>query len=183
MTGETPVPLGRRISSPPPVPMSLDLSRALAAAGAGRTPFTPAINLIFGLRESLAMIEADGFDRRLCRSASFAAAVRGAATATGLSTPSKSPSDSVTAIGFPDALADPVRAWCWAERGVALAGGQDGWAGAVVRFSHMGFLTNNDTIAGVTAIADALEALAPDRFDTRAGVAAARDALSAGTPL
>ena len=163
------------------VPLSLDLAHALAALERGRTPFTPPINLIFGLREALALLDEDGLAVRQSRCAALAAAVREAVRAAGLALPSRSPSDSVTAIEFPDALADPLRAWCAAERGVLLAGGQAEWAGRVVRMSHMGFVEEAETRAGVGAILAALEALAPGRCDTRSGAAALDAALGAGS--
>jgi len=96
----------------------------------------------------------------------------------GLSLASQAPCDSVTAVFVPDGLADPVRAWCKAQRQVVFAGGQDEWKGRVIRMSHMGNVGVDETIAGIEAIAGALDALAPGRFDTAAGARSVRDALT-----
>ncbi|RMH29286.1 MAG: alanine--glyoxylate aminotransferase family protein [Planctomycetota bacterium] len=165
----------RLADAAPDLSLSLDLARALGAHRAGRTPFTPAINLVFGLAEALAMIDEEGAGARVERAARLARATRSAAGAAGLGLPSRAPSDAVTAVEAPDGLADRARAWCERERGVLLAGGQNQWAGRVMRISHMGSVGDAQTRAGVGAILDALDGLAPGAFDTAAG----RDALEA----
>ena len=161
-----------------PRPLSLDLRTALDALRAGRTAFTPAINLVFGLAESLRLIEEEGLAARWRRAAWLARVTRDAACAMGLTLPSRAPSDSVTSIDIPDGLADQVRTFCAALRGVALAGGQGEWAGRVIRVSHMGYVGAEETRAGIDALAAALDEIAPGGFDTRAGRAIASDALA-----
>jgi aspartate aminotransferase-like enzyme len=151
-------------------PMYLDLRKYLRADEQGTTPFTPSVNLFYGLQESLRLITAISIEEQWRRTAKRATAVRNALTAMGLQLASSSPSDSVTAVFIDKINADTVRKWCLTNRDVALAGGQDDWKGRAIRMSHMGFVTDCETVAGVSAIADAHDALAPGAYDTRAGV-------------
>lgn len=159
-------------------PLYLDLCEYLAAHDDCTTPYTPAINLHFGLAESLRLIDEEGgvvvrweHSRRMAR------ACRDAFAAMGLELPSKSPSDSVTAVRAPEGLADRIRAWCKSERAVILAGGQGPWKGQVFRMSHMGFIGAEETITGVEAVGAALKALAPNRFEPDKGVDLIREKL------
>ncbi len=139
-------------------PLSLDLRRWLTEEeGAGLSPQTPAIGLVFGLVEALAMIEAEGLEEVWARTAGLAEASRRALTEMGLELASEAPSDSVTAVRYPDGVDDGLRQACAREHRVLFAGGQDEWKGRVLRISHMGAVTAADTIAGIDAIAVELE--------------------------
>ncbi len=111
------------------------------------------------------------------RTKQLADSTRAALVAMGLPLASSAPADSVTAVRMPEGsregLADEIRAVCKESSGVHLAGGQNDWAGQVIRVSHMGAVTAADTIKGVEAIAGAIKALGPiDGADPDAGIAA-----------
>ncbi len=160
------------------IPMYLDLSAYMHAHIAGTTPFTPAINLHFGLAESLRLIDEDGgVTTRWQRTRRFADAARRAFVAMGLEIASQAPSNSVTAVRVPDSKANDLRAWCHQERAVVFAGGQGPWAGEVFRMSHMGFIGAEETITGVEAIGAALTAVCPGQFTPDAGVDVIREKL------
>jgi len=161
------------------IPLSLDLAETLRAHDRDATPFTPPISLFYGLREALVMLEEEGLDARLSRTARFADTTRRAFADFGLTLGSRQPSDSVTALIDPPGGADAMRSACRRRRGVALAGGQGPWKGRAVRMSHMGFLTPSQTLAGLAAIGEAVCEADPARQrGVREGLNAAEAALA-----
>ena len=81
----------------------------LQANETGAFPYTPATNLLYGLREALLMLEEEGLDNVFARHARHADATRRAVRAWGLETNPLDPrehSNSLTAVRMPDG---PVR--------------------------------------------------------------------------
>ena len=109
----------------------------------GFFPYTPAINLFYGLRESLNMLRDEGLDNVFARHARLGAATRAAVEAWGLEPICQEPSEysnSVTAALFPDghdveAFRDHLRD----ELGLTLGGGLARFAGRAFRIGHMGY--------------------------------------------
>lgn len=168
-----------RTGSAAAIPLYLDLSHYLSAHERGTTPFTPATSLHVALRESLRLIDrSGGVEACRRRTAHLAGASRTAFKAMGLRLAATTPSDSLTSVRIPDRLAEELRDWCRAKNGVIFAGGQNQWKGEIIRMSHMGFVTRDDTLAGIEGVAAGLEALRPGVFDIEAGLRAARAALS-----
>src|SRR6266571_9419270 len=72
---------------------------------AGTFPYTPAINLLFGLREAIKMLEEEGLDNVFARHKRHSAATRAAVKAWGLETQCLDPnghSPALTGVRVPD---------------------------------------------------------------------------------
>lgn len=157
---------------------NLDLRRWLASWRKNDVPFTPPVSLIRGQRVALELIENEGLDNVLARTAQLASVSRAAFIAMGLKLISRTPSDSVTGAFYPDGVDDSAfRAALIEKHGVQIAGGQNGrgaeWKGKIFRISHMGYVSADDTIAGIRAIEAELIAAghAVDRAAVNATVA------------
>jgi len=133
-----------------------DWTRMLDLNAAGYYPYTPATNLLFGLRESLAMLRDEGLDQVFRRHARYGAATRRAVEAWGLELQCTHPpdwSDVLTAVRLPDGHdADALRALILERFNLALGSGLGKVKGRVFRIGHLGDL--NDlmlaaTLAGV----------------------------------
>ena len=148
---------------------------------AGFSPYTPSTNLLFGLREALAMLHAEGLEQVLARHARHAEGCRRAVTAWGLETQCADPrehSASLTAVRMPPGYdGDAVRVIARDAFDLSLGGGLGKLKGTVLRIGHLGDF--NDlmligTLAGVEM------ALARAGVPARAGgVQAAVDYLKA----
>ena len=138
-----------------------DLRKELAVQPENQTAFTPAVSLIFGLRESLQMLLADGLAVAFERHAMLCRATREAAVALGLKLYAPvSPSHACTAIRVPDGLDGKGLVRRLRDvYGFTIAGGQGRAAGKIFRIGHIGDLDAFDTIAAVAALEMALSDL------------------------
>ena len=110
----------------------------------GFFPYTPATQLLRGLRTSLDMIEKEGLENIFARHARMAAAVRKAVDAWGLKLCAKEPrwhSDTVSAIYVPEGIdsANVVKT-AYYRYNVSLGVGLTKVAGKVFRIGHLGAL-------------------------------------------
>ena len=148
---------------------------------AGYFPFTPATNLLFGLREAVAMLEEEGLERVFDRHRRLAAAARRAVQAWGLDFNCRPPehrSASLTAVRMPDGWsADALRALILERFDVSLGNGLGKLHDRVFRIGHLGDL-NDVTILGTLAAVEMGLSLAGAPFQ-RGGVDAAMDHLAA----
>ena len=123
----------------------------LAANASGFFPYTPATTLLFGLRESLAMLAEEGLDRVFARHRRFAEATRAAVAAWGLDCYSINPcehSNSLTAVLLPDGHdANDLRKVILERFDMSLGTGLGKLDGRVFRIGHLGDL-NELTLAG-----------------------------------
>lgn len=112
----------------------------------GRFPYTPATNLFFGLRESLAMFDETGLDAVFERHARHAAATRAAVSAWGLQTVCANPahhSASLTAVFMPEGCsADRFREVVLKEFDMSLGNGLSRLTDRVFRIGHLGEMTD-----------------------------------------
>ena len=126
----------------------------LAANASGFFPYTPATTLLFGLRESLAMLAAEGLDHVFARHRRFAEATRAAVAAWDLECYSANPcehSDSLTAVLLPDGQdANELRKVILERFDMSLGTGLGKLDGRVFRIGHLGDL-NELTLAGTLA--------------------------------
>ena len=138
-----------------------DLRKELAVQPESQTAFTPAVSLLFGLRESLEMMLADGLAVAFERHAMLCRATREAAVALGLELYAPvSPSHACTAIRVPDGLDGTGLVKRLRDvSGFTIAGGQGKAAGKIFRIGHLGYLDAFDTIAAVAALEMALSDL------------------------
>lgn len=142
---------------------NLDLRKWLKSAEKNDVPFTPPVALIRAQKVACDMINALGLAATQARTHKLADASRKAFAAVGLKLISSSPSDSVTGVFYPDGVDDSkFRAAVRDNHGVHIAGGQDGrgakWKASIFRISHMGYVSADDTRAGLDAIETELKA-------------------------
>lgn len=127
--------------------------RAMAAPNdKGFFPYTPATNILFGLREALDMLAEEGWDNVLARHARHAEATRIAVEAWGLEILAETPaerSNAVTAIMMPDGESgDALRAVVRDHFDMSLGAGLNRLADKIFRIGHLGDL-NDLTLMGV----------------------------------
>jgi alanine-glyoxylate transaminase/serine-glyoxylate transaminase/serine-pyruvate transaminase len=120
----------------------------------GFFPYTPATNLLYGLRESISMLEDEGLDNVLARHARLAEATRRAVAAWGLEIQATDPrevSNSLTAVRMPDGHdADAFRAVVLERFSMSLGNGLGKMAGRLFRIGHLGDF-NDLMLAGTLA--------------------------------
>lgn len=144
----------------------------------GDTPFTSAISLIMGLRESLDLTLRQGMEARWQEYARLAHALRTGAQAIGLELFSKHPASSVTAIRVPSEI-DGRRliATLHDNYGAHVAGGQDHLKGKIFRVAQMGYCDHLDMI-GFAAVMELALRDCGWRFEIGAAVAATQCAYA-----
>ncbi len=125
------------------------------------TAFTPAISLVYGLDAALGLLLDEGLDNVFARHVRLGRAARAGVKALGLElfSPDEDRSAVVTAIRMPDGVngADVIRTV--AERhGITLEGGRGPLAGKIVRIGHVGYISIEDVVAGLRALADVISA-------------------------
>jgi alanine-glyoxylate transaminase/serine-glyoxylate transaminase/serine-pyruvate transaminase len=121
-----------------------DFSLQGAANSDGWFPYTPAMTLLRGLRESVNMLLEEGMPQVYARHARYANAVRAAARAWKLELCAKDPttySNTVSAICVPpDIDSDQVVKNAYQNYNLSLGGGLTEVAGKVFRIGHLGDL-------------------------------------------
>jgi alanine-glyoxylate transaminase/serine-glyoxylate transaminase/serine-pyruvate transaminase len=121
-----------------------DWQPMLAAAETGRFPYTPATNLLLGLREALAMFAEEGLPAVFARHARHAEATRRAVLGWGLDIVCQHPeeySSTLTAVMVPDGHdADRVRQLILDRFNMSLGAGLGRLAGRAFRIGHLGDL-------------------------------------------
>jgi len=114
----------------------------LAANAAGFFPYTPATNLLFGLREALRMLNDEGLGRVFARHRRLARATRAAARTWGLQIlcgAEDECSSIVTALVMPGGHdADALRALAYERFDLSLGPGLGRLKGRVFRIGHLG---------------------------------------------
>jgi alanine-glyoxylate transaminase / serine-glyoxylate transaminase / serine-pyruvate transaminase len=119
-----------------------DWQEMLHANQAGFFPFTPATNLLFGLRESLLMLEEEGLSNVFRRHNRHAEATRAAVREWGLEIVCEDPSEyssSLTAVLVPQGHdADQLRRIILENFDMSLGAGLSKLANKVFRIGHLG---------------------------------------------
>jgi alanine-glyoxylate transaminase/serine-glyoxylate transaminase/serine-pyruvate transaminase len=133
-----------------------DWQEMLKPNAVGFFPYTPATNMIYGLREALTMLNEEGLPNVFARHHRHGEATRAAVRAWGLETVCERPdeySDSVTAIFTPAGYdADQLRNLILERFDMALGTGLAKLQGRVFRIGHLGSFNDlmlAGTIAGV----------------------------------
>src|SRR3989454_734304 len=126
----------------------------IASNKTGFFPYTPATNLLYGLRESLAMLEEEGLQNVFARHARHAESTRRAVRAWGLEVLCAVPeeySNSLTAVMMPAGHdADALRKIILEAYDMSLGTGLGKLAGKVFRIGHLGDF-NDLMLAGTLA--------------------------------
>ncbi len=119
-----------------------DWEEVIAINKAGTWPYTPAINLLFGLNEAIAMLEEEGLDNVFARHKRHSAATRAAAKVWGLETQCQDPhahSPALTGIVMPEGHdADNFRKVVLENFDMALGTGLNKIKGKAFRVGHIG---------------------------------------------
>lgn len=128
-----------------------DWGEMIAANGDGWFPYTPATNLLYGLREAIAMLEEEGLSNVFARHARHAEATRRAVRAWGLEVLCQNPeefSSTLTAVVMPPGHdADKFRKLVLEHFDMSLGTGLAKLQGKVFRIGHLGDF-NDLTLAG-----------------------------------
>ncbi|RMA93025.1 pyridoxal-phosphate-dependent aminotransferase family protein [Hydrogenothermus marinus] len=123
----------------------------------GQTAYTPAINLILALNESLNLILDEGLENLAKRHEVMAKATREAVQELGLKLLSESPANSATGVYAPEGInADDLRKQLL-KIGFRVAGGQDHLKGKIFRIAHMGYFDFMDMIQVIAGLEIALQ--------------------------
>ena len=108
----------------------------------GFFPYTPATNLLYGLKEALAMLREEGLDNVFARHRRLAAACRAAVKAWGLEVLCRNPAEHspvLTAVLMPPSHdADRFRKVALENYNISLGSGLGKVAGKVFRIGHLG---------------------------------------------
>ena len=121
-------------------------------------PYTPAVNLVFALDESLKMMKDEGLEKIFNRHNKHKLAVTAAVKALNLKlfADEENLSPSVTAIQIEDIDAEDFRKEIKDKYDILLAGGQDHLKGKIFRVGHLGYINDRDIISVITAISNTL---------------------------
>ena len=156
-----------------------DWGPMLDANETGYFPYTPATNMLFGLREALAILAEEGLARVYARHHRLAEATRRAVTAWGLELYCTEPevrSDTVTAVRVGEDLdAEALREEILQGYDLSLGAGLGPLKGEVFRIGHLGSF--NELMLGGTLSGIEL-GLRGMGHDARGGVTAALDYLA-----
>lgn len=108
----------------------------------GFFPYTPATNLLYGLKEALAMLQEEGLEAVFARHRRLAAAARAAVEAWGLEVLCRNPAEQspvLTAVMMPPSHdADRYRKITLEKYNISLGSGLGKVAGKVFRIGHLG---------------------------------------------
>ncbi len=139
-----------------------------------QTAWTPAITLVEGLDESLAMFREEGLENVFERHARMARAARAGMQALGLTLFSKSPSAAMTTVNAPDGVdSEKLVKHLFKQYGIKLVGGQDAAKGRIFRIAHLGYFDDYDMLVVIGAIERGLHDLGA-KIELGAGLAAAQ---------
>lgn len=156
-----------------------DFRKEKKAIVANQTAWTPAVSLIVGLRDTLAMMRQEGLEAVFARHALFARATREAMVALGLELYAEAPSEAVTVVKAPGGMETGRIVKHLRDRyGVTIIGGQGQAKGKVFRIATLGWADPFDVIGVVAAVEMGLGDLGVP-IETGKGVAAAERILHA----
>jgi alanine-glyoxylate transaminase/serine-glyoxylate transaminase/serine-pyruvate transaminase len=154
-----------------------DFRDMMTANGAGSFPYTPAMQLVMGLRESLAMLKEEGLEAVFTRHTRLAEGVRAAVEAWGLTLCARAPelySDTVTTVMVPEGVdANAIVERAYTAYGTSFGGGLGPLAGRAFRIGHLGMLTEGMVLQGLATIEMAMRDYGVE-ISLGSGVAAAQ---------
>jgi alanine-glyoxylate transaminase / serine-glyoxylate transaminase / serine-pyruvate transaminase len=152
-----------------------DMSKANAA---GYFPYTPSLPMLYGLRESVAMLLEEGLEHVFARHHRLAEGTRRAVKAWGLELCAREPkwnSDTVTAIMLPPGVnGAEVIDVAYRRYNLALGAGLARMAGRLFRIGHLGDLNELMLLGGIAGAELAMRDVGMN-VELGAGVAAAQE--------
>lgn len=160
----------------------LDLGKYQKATAKNSTPFTPPVNLFFGLKAALDMMQKEGLEAIFARHHRQRAATRAAMQAMGLPlfAADAAASPAITAVAPAGVEAEKIRSLMKQRFDILLAGGQEHLKGKIFRVGHLGFVSDRDILTAIGALESVLLELGYDQCQPGAGLAAASQMLSHG---
>ncbi|MBO9411139.1 MULTISPECIES: L-aspartate--glyoxylate aminotransferase BhcA [unclassified Ruegeria] len=162
-----------------------DFRDMMQANASGGFPYTPPLQLIYGMRESLKMLFEEGLENVYARHTRLAEGVRRAVDAWGLQLVAESPelySDTVSAIYVPDGInSNALTDHAFNAYGVSFGIGLGQLDGKAFRIGHLGSLTDAMVLSGLSTIEMAMADLHYP-INLGSGVAAAQDFYRKGSP-
>ena len=133
-----------------------DWNEMLESNGDGFFPYTPATNMLFGLREALDMLLEEGLDNVFARHAKHAEATRRAAAVWGLEVQCRNAaehSNVLTALRLPDNYdADAFRTVVLDKFNMSLGNGLGKLKGRVFRIGHLGDFNDLMLISALSGV-------------------------------
>ncbi len=133
-----------------------DFADMAGANAKGGFPYTPPLQIMYGLRASLDMLSEEGLDNVFARHHRIAEGVRRAVHAWGLELVARTPdvySDTVSAIYVPDGFdSDQLTNHIFDTYGVSFGVGLGQLAGKAFRIGHLGSLTDVMALAGISTV-------------------------------
>ena len=119
---------------------------------------TPAINLVWALKESVRIIKEEGLENRYQRHAKYASYMQEALEVLGFRILANKDYRACTLsnIIYPDGVDDVQFRKVLAEEGVQVAGGLAAYAGRMFRLGHMGNIDHHDLVSVIAAIERAM---------------------------
>ena len=133
-----------------------DFRDMMNANASGGFPYTPPLQLIYGMRESLKMLFEEGLDNVYARHFRLAEGVRRAVHAWGLDLVAQSPalySDTVSAIYVPEGFdSNALTDHAFDTYGVSFGVGLGEMNGKAFRIGHLGSLTDVMVLSGLATI-------------------------------
>jgi aspartate aminotransferase-like enzyme len=158
----------------------LDLGKYKKATDKNSSPFTPPVNLMYGLQVALKMMKAEGLENTFARHQRTTQATREAMKALGLPlfAPDEHASTAVTAVAPIGVDAEQIRSTLKKQFDIALAGGQDHLKGKIFRIGHLGFVSERDILSVISALEVTLRELRYEGMTPGAGSAAAARLLA-----
>ena len=156
-------PRGREVIEKATMPrFYLDLTKALHASALDQTPWTPAVSVIYGLREGLRLILDRGVEQVHAAHAHYGALTRRLVQEAGLElfAGPRHASNTVTSIRVPEGVSwKDLSGMARRDYGVVLAGGQGPLTGKIFRIGHLGLIDDRDLGEAVQAVTGCLEQL------------------------
>jgi len=132
-----------------------DFTKAKNSLEKGQTPWTPALSIVFALSVSLEMMVEEGLPNIVARHARIGQIARDGVKSLGLSlfADEKYASNTVTAVAASDGLdIKKMRKIMNEEHQIVLAGGQQTLDGKIFRIGHLGWVTEDDVKAVISAL-------------------------------
>ncbi|EEE38769.1 serine--glyoxylate aminotransferase [Rhodobacteraceae bacterium KLH11] len=161
-----------------------DFRDMMAANASGGFPYTPPLQLIYGMGESLKMLFEEGLDNVYARHTRLAEGVRRATRAWGMELVAQSPdlySDTVSAVYVPEGFdSNELTDHAFNAYGVSFGIGLGQMDGKAFRIGHLGSLTDVMVLSGLATIEMAMADLSYP-VELGSGVAAAQEFYRTGS--
>jgi len=156
----------------------LDLGKYRKEAAKDSHPFTPPVNMFYGLQVALKMMQKEGLENIFARHQRQTNATRAAMRALNLPllAPDHAASPAITAVAPVGVEAEKIRSIIKKRFDIVLAGGQDHLKGKIFRVGHLGFVSDRDILTAIGALEATLQELNYD-FVPGSGVSAAAQTL------